>query len=68
MWTVAEGSFPTGDGYHVVSFMTTSYTLVYITVFYSTLAWYFDNVYPSNRGISKSYLFPFMPSYWLGTD
>jgi len=56
------------DRFFVVSFIETSYTLVYITIFYSTLAWYCDNVYPSNRGISKPWFFPLMPSYWFGTD
>jgi len=56
------------DEYHVVSFIDTSYTLVYITIFYSCLAWYCDNVYPSNRGISRPWYFPLSVSYWQGTD
>lgn len=56
------------DKYFVVSFVDTSYTVVYITIFYSVLAWYFDNFYPANRGISKPWYFPLNPSYWLGTD
>lgn len=68
MWRTQEGVFLTMDRFFVVSFIETSYTLVYITIFYSTLAWYCDNVYPSNRGISKPWFFPLMPSYWFGTD
>ena len=56
------------DRYFVVSFIDTAYTLVYITIFYSYLAWYCDNVYPSNRGISRPWYFPLMPSFWQGTD
>jgi hypothetical protein len=68
LWRIQEGMFLTMDKYYVVSFIDTSYTLVYITIFYSTLAWYFDNVNASNRGISRPLYFPLMPSYWLGTD
>lgn len=46
----------------------TSYTVLYVTIFYSVLAWYCDNVFPSNRGITRPWYFPLNPRYWLGTD
>jgi len=43
----------------------TTMTLVYLIMFYGTLAWYFDNVLPNNRGVPKPWWFIFDPTYWL---
>jgi ABC-type multidrug transport system fused ATPase/permease subunit len=34
---------------------------------FSTLAWYFNQVWPSKLGIPKPFYFPLMPSYWFRT-
>lgn len=39
--------------------------MVYITVLYTILAWYFDNILPMNRGVPKPWFFIFTISYWL---
>jgi hypothetical protein len=59
MWRIQEGTFLTLDRYHVVSMIDTSYTVLYITIFYSILAWYYNNIYPANKGYSKPWFFPF---------
>lgn len=68
LFRTQEGVFLTLDRYYVVSLMDTSFTVLYITIFYSSLAWYFDNVYPANRGISRPWNFFMMPSYWFGNE
>jgi len=59
------GVFITKDRYHVTSFYDTTLTLVYLIIFYGVLAWYFDNVLSSNRGVPKPKLFFLMPSFWI---
>jgi len=38
--------------------------LAFDTVLYSILAWYADQVFPSEFGTTKPFYFPFQPSYW----
>lgn len=37
-------------------------------VLYGVLAWYLDNVLPSEHGTPLPLYFPLLPSYWLGTS
>ena len=43
----------------------TGWTLIKVIVFYMSLAWYFDNVIPSNRGVPKPYYFFLQISFWF---
>ena len=40
--------------------------LFFDAVLYGVLAWYLDNVLPSEFGTQLPLYFPFLPSYWLG--
>jgi len=40
--------------------------LFFDAVLYGVLAWYLDNVLPSEFGTPLPYYFPFLPSYWVG--
>lgn len=40
--------------------------LFFDAVLYGVLAWYLDNVLPSEFGTPLPLYFPFLPSYWLG--
>jgi hypothetical protein len=40
--------------------------MVFDAVLYGVLAWYLDNVLPSEFGAPLPYYFPFLPSYWCG--
>lgn len=65
MYREQHGVFFSKDRFHVVSMVDTLYTYVHVIAFYATLAWYFDNTLPANRGVPKPWNFPFMLSYWL---
>jgi hypothetical protein len=50
-----------------------SYELCVVMMFidaiiYGVLAWYFDKVLPSEFGTPLPLYFPFLPSYWFGTN
>mmetsp|Transcript_24224 Transcript_24224/g.37333 ORF Transcript_24224/g.37333 Transcript_24224/m.37333 type:complete len:105 (+) Transcript_24224:1518-1832(+) len=62
---VQEGIFVTKDRYYVVSFFETSLTLYKLIAFYGVLAFYFDSVLSSNRGVPQSWGFPFSIGYWF---
>lgn len=65
IYRTQSGVFFSKDRYLVVSMYDTFFTLIYITVFYAVLAWYFDNTIVENRGIARPWYFPLQPSYWL---
>jgi len=48
------------------SFNTAVGFLVLDTILYMVLAWYLDNVLPSQYGVAKPFYFLFQPSYWGG--
>jgi hypothetical protein len=35
--------------------------------FFGILAWYFDHVIDSNRGVAYPFYYPFSPNYWLSS-
>jgi hypothetical protein len=43
----------------------TTLTLFVLIAMFMTLAWYFDNIIPTNRGVPKPYYFFLMPSFWF---
>ncbi|XP_051989665.1 retinal-specific phospholipid-transporting ATPase ABCA4-like isoform X1 [Xyrauchen texanus] len=51
-----------GDEY---SFFTSIHMMLFDAVLYGFLAWYLDNVFPGQYGISQPFYFPLQPSYWL---
>ncbi|XP_073705778.1 retinal-specific phospholipid-transporting ATPase ABCA4 isoform X1 [Garra rufa] len=51
-----------GDEY---SFFTSVHMMLLDAVVYAFLAWYLDNVFPGQYGISRPFYFPLQPSYWL---
>ncbi|RXN25823.1 retinal-specific ATP-binding cassette transporter [Labeo rohita] len=51
-----------GDEY---SFFTSIRMMLLDAVVYAFLAWYLDNVFPGQYGISRPFYFPLQPSYWL---
>ncbi|XP_075953776.1 retinal-specific phospholipid-transporting ATPase ABCA4-like isoform X3 [Anarhichas minor] len=46
------------------SFLTSILMMVFDAVLYAVLAWYLDNVFPGQYGISRPFYFPFQASYW----
>ncbi|XP_072296815.1 retinal-specific phospholipid-transporting ATPase ABCA4-like [Eucyclogobius newberryi] len=46
------------------SFRTSILMMMFDSVLYGVLAWYLDNVFPGQYGISRPFYFPFQPSYW----
>ncbi|XP_069013979.1 retinal-specific phospholipid-transporting ATPase ABCA4-like [Embiotoca jacksoni] len=46
------------------SFLTSIFMMVFDAVLYAILAWYLDNVFPGQYGISRPFYFPLQPSYW----
>ncbi|CAL1580468.1 unnamed protein product [Knipowitschia caucasica] len=46
------------------SFLTSILMMMFDSVLYGALAWYLDNVFPGQYGISRPFYFPFQPSYW----
>ncbi|XP_047446367.1 retinal-specific phospholipid-transporting ATPase ABCA4-like isoform X2 [Mugil cephalus] len=46
------------------SFLTSILMMVFDAVLYAALAWYLDNVFPGQYGISRPFYFPLQPSYW----
>jgi len=50
------------QGYSIQS----AYVMLFVDiVLYLTLAWYFDNVVPTEFGVKRPWYFVFQPSYWL---
>lgn len=45
---------------------STFITLIWTTLFYAVLAWYFDHVISSNRGVPERWWFPVSKKYWSG--
>jgi len=60
-----EGKFFSKDRYKVESMYETTLTLFFLIAMFMTLAWYFDNIIPTNRGVPKPYYFFLMPSFWF---
>merc|ERR1712151_2423 len=56
----------TNAGSGLYSFNTAVGFLVLDTILYMVLAWYLDNVLPSQYGVAKPFYFLFQPSYWGG--
>ncbi|KAM4552605.1 retinal-specific phospholipid-transporting ATPase ABCA4-like isoform 2-T2 [Odontesthes bonariensis] len=46
------------------SFLTSIVMMVFDAVLYAFLAWYLDNVFPGQYGISRPFYFPLQSSYW----
>ncbi|KAK9538762.1 hypothetical protein VZT92_003912 [Zoarces viviparus] len=46
------------------SFLTSILMMVFDAVLYAVLAWYLDNVFPGQYGVSRPFYFPFQASYW----
>ena len=51
LFTQISGEFFTFERYLVVSPLETLISLFYLSLGYGILAWYFDNVISSNRGV-----------------
>uniref|UniRef100_A0A8C7KJX0 P-type phospholipid transporter n=1 Tax=Oncorhynchus kisutch TaxID=8019 RepID=A0A8C7KJX0_ONCKI len=63
-WDNIQTSPLEGDEY---SFLTSISMMALDTVLYAVLAWYLDNVFPGQYGISRPFYFPILPSYWLNS-
>ncbi|XP_044195655.1 retinal-specific phospholipid-transporting ATPase ABCA4a [Thunnus albacares] len=63
-WDNIQTSPLEGDEF---SFLTSICMMGLDTVLYAVLAWYLDNVFPGQYGISRPFYFPFLPCYWLNT-
>ncbi|XP_023820616.1 retinal-specific ATP-binding cassette transporter isoform X2 [Oryzias latipes] len=48
------------------SFFTSIFMMTLDAILYAVLAWYLDNVFPGQYGISRPFYFPLLPSYWTG--
>ncbi|XP_055084646.1 LOW QUALITY PROTEIN: retinal-specific phospholipid-transporting ATPase ABCA4-like [Periophthalmus magnuspinnatus] len=46
------------------SFLSSILMMMFDAVLYAILAWYLDNVFPGQYGISRPFYFPLQPSYW----
>uniref|UniRef100_A0A3P9K113 ATP-binding cassette, sub-family A (ABC1), member 4b n=1 Tax=Oryzias latipes TaxID=8090 RepID=A0A3P9K113_ORYLA len=46
------------------SFFTSIFMMTLDAILYAVLAWYLDNVFPGQYGISRPFYFPLLPSYW----
>ncbi|XP_031439935.1 retinal-specific phospholipid-transporting ATPase ABCA4-like isoform X2 [Clupea harengus] len=64
-WDNIQTSPLEGDEF---SFRTSIIMLGVDTVLYALLAWYLDNVFPGQYGISRPFYFFVQPSYWLGLE
>lgn len=65
MFKRKTGTFITKDHYDVETMFDTLVTLTGIIFMYGWLAWYLDNVIPSNRGVAKPLSFFIWPSFWF---
>ncbi|KAM8882220.1 retinal-specific phospholipid-transporting ATPase ABCA4a isoform 2-T2 [Synchiropus picturatus] len=63
-WDNIQTSPLEGDEF---SFLTSICMMILDTVLYAVLAWYLDNVFPGQYGISRPFYFPFLPCYWLNS-
>ncbi|KAG7216739.1 hypothetical protein INR49_021122 [Caranx melampygus] len=63
-WDNIQTSPLEGDEF---SFLTSICMMGLDTVLYAVLAWYLDNVFPGQYGISRPFYFPLLPCYWLNT-
>uniref|UniRef100_UPI0037E6FBBE retinal-specific phospholipid-transporting ATPase ABCA4a n=1 Tax=Semicossyphus pulcher TaxID=241346 RepID=UPI0037E6FBBE len=63
-WDNIQTSPLEGDEF---SFLTSICMMGLDTVLYAVLAWYLDNVFPGQYGISRPFYFPFLPCYWLNS-
>ncbi|CAJ1081870.1 retinal-specific phospholipid-transporting ATPase ABCA4a [Xyrichtys novacula] len=63
-WDNIQTSPLEGDEF---SFLTSICMMGLDTVLYAALAWYLDNVFPGQYGISRPFYFPFLPCYWLNS-
>ncbi|XP_058488295.1 retinal-specific phospholipid-transporting ATPase ABCA4a isoform X2 [Solea solea] len=63
-WDNIQTSPLEGDEF---SFLTSICMMGLDTVLYAVLAWYLDNVFPGQYGISQPFYFPFLPCYWFNT-
>ncbi|XP_023276845.1 ATP-binding cassette sub-family A member 1-like isoform X1 [Seriola lalandi dorsalis] len=48
------------------TFIVSIIMMLFDAVFYWTLTWYIENVFPGQYGIPKPWYFPFTASYWCG--
>ncbi|KAK7944423.1 hypothetical protein WMY93_000151 [Mugilogobius chulae] len=60
-WTNIQTSPLEKDSF---SFLTSVVMMMFDAVLYAVLAWYLDNVFPGQYGISRPFYFPLQPSYW----
>ncbi|KAF3836109.1 hypothetical protein F7725_028667 [Dissostichus mawsoni] len=63
-WDNIQTSPLEGDEF---SFLTSISMMGLDTVLYAVLAWYLDNVFPGQYGISRPFYFPFLPCYWFNS-
>uniref|UniRef100_A0A8C4NXX6 P-type phospholipid transporter n=1 Tax=Dicentrarchus labrax TaxID=13489 RepID=A0A8C4NXX6_DICLA len=63
-WDNIQTSPLEGDEF---SFLTSICMMGLDTILYAVLAWYLDNVFPGQYGISRPFYFPFLPCYWLNS-
>ena len=59
-----KGEFGDGVGYTMPSARAMYLVMIGNCVFFALLAWYFDHVIPSNRGVAQPYYFLFTKKYW----
>uniref|UniRef100_A0A8C4IH44 P-type phospholipid transporter n=1 Tax=Dicentrarchus labrax TaxID=13489 RepID=A0A8C4IH44_DICLA len=64
-WDNIQTSPLEGDEF---SFLTSICMMGLDTILYAVLAWYLDNVFPGQYGISRPFYFPFLPCYWLNSE
>lgn len=57
-------TYNAGEGDY--SFNTTLGLLLFDTILYIFLGWYFDQVVPQQYGVARPFYFLLLPSYWLG--
>ncbi|XP_034068007.1 retinal-specific phospholipid-transporting ATPase ABCA4-like [Gymnodraco acuticeps] len=63
-WDNIQTSPLEGDEF---SFLTSITMMGLDTVLYAVLAWYLDNVFPGQYGISRPFYFPFLRCYWFNS-
>ncbi|XP_040215378.1 phospholipid-transporting ATPase ABCA1 isoform X4 [Rana temporaria] len=53
------------DGY---SLTTSGFMMLFDTLLYGVMTWYFEAVFPGQYGIPRAWYFPFTKSYWCGEE
>ena len=63
-FTPLTGKFMGGDAFHAPSPAYTYFFNVVSVGLFLILAWYFDHVIATNRGVGQPFYFPFSIKYW----